>query len=117
MNGAFEMSNATPPVAIDVLELLPLPKVDGLVERQVRGVACVWCAATLTTATAADLGPRPARRAGSELKWFPRGCRPCVREAAQRVLEIHVGTCEQCVDDPLVCDTATELRRLTLEGR
>jgi hypothetical protein len=102
---------------VDTVALLPLPSLDRLTEQQVRGATCVWDGIALTTGNAVDLGPRPARRAGSTFQWFPRACPACVRTAAQRIHDLHTGTCEQCVDDPSLCEIRRALRHLALEGR
>lgn len=99
---------------VNPLELLALPKTSALSDAQLRGAHCAWCAAVLTAETALDLGERPAPNGGT---MFPRGCGSCVRSAAVRVFNLHPRTCEQCVDDPTVCDTRRGLRRLALEGR
>jgi hypothetical protein len=96
------------------LTLLPLPKVSGLSALQARGAACVWCQIRLTIETAVDLGERSGP--GNVLV-FPRGCQECVRAAALRTYGAHADTCEQCVDNPVLCDTRRALRRLALEVR
>ncbi len=100
-----------------VTDLLPLPPVSRLAEEQVRGAVCVWCALTLTGETAIDLGTRSGSFAGVTADWFPRSCRDCLKEAALREYGDHTGTCEQCVDDPALCDARRALHRLALEGR
>ncbi|WP_406200191.1 hypothetical protein OG331_25310 [Streptomyces sp. NBC_01017] len=97
------------------LDLLPLPRVTSLSGLQARGAACVWCQIGLTIETAVDLGERPPGPGGVTL--FPRGCRDCVRAAALRTYGVHADTCEQCVDNPTLCDTRRALRRLALEAR
>jgi hypothetical protein len=97
-----------------VLALLPLPKVSALSALQARGAACVWCQTQLTIETAVDLGERPEP---SGVTLFPRGCPDCVRAAALRTYGMHADTCEQCVDNPILCDTRRALRRLALEVR
>lgn len=99
---------------VGVRDILALPKTSGLSGEQRRGVNCVWCGIVLTPQTARDLGERPAPGGGS---MFPRGCPACVRSEAVRSYNIHSRSCEQCVDDPTVCDTRRGLRRLALEGR
>lgn len=100
--------------ATTVLDILPLPKTSLLSDAQLRGAQCAWCATVLTAETAHDLGERPAPNGGS---MFPRGCGQCVRTAAVRLYNLHSRSCEQCVDDPTLCDTRRGLRRLALEGR
>ncbi|MEV7401752.1 hypothetical protein AB0N93_15335 [Streptomyces sp. NPDC091267] len=56
-----------------------LPPLEALSTEQLRGAACVWCAAELTTPTAVDLGPRPEQE-GSSVFLFPRRCRACPKE-------------------------------------
>ncbi len=107
------MLGETAPSA-SVLELLALPHVPRLSDAQRRGTACVWCAVALAPDTARNLGARPAPDGG---QMFPRGCPNCIRGEALRVYGMHERTCEQCVDDPTVCDTRRALRRLALEGR
>lgn len=99
---------------VGALALLPLPRVSALTALQARGAACVWCQTRLTIETAVDLGERPAP---GGVTLFPRGCPDCVRAAALRTYGVHAGTCEQCVDDPTLCDTRRALRRLALEVR
>nr|WP_240981178.1 hypothetical protein [Streptomyces sp. N502] len=96
---------------------MPLPSLDGLTEQQVRGTACVWCETSITTATAVDLGQRRHRRLDGHYSTFPRACALCVRTAADEERPRHADSCEQCVDDAALCDTARALRRLALEGR
>lgn len=100
----------------EVLALLPLPSLDGLSEQQVRGKACLWCGVTLAAETAVDLGPRVTKRAGSEVRWFPRGCRKDTARQAMTALYDHAPQCEQCVDRPEGCETGAGLRRLTRGG-
>jgi hypothetical protein len=88
--------------------------VSALTALQVRGAACVWCATTLTIETAVDLGER---RGPGGVAVFPRGCNSCVRAAALRTYGVHTDTCEQCVDNPILCDIRRALRRLALEVR
>lgn len=102
------------PTSIDVLDLLPLPKTTTLTAEQLRGAVCAWCSSALTAETARDLGERPAPNGGV---MFPRGCPGCVRSQAVHVYNGHSRSCEQCVDDPTLCDTRRGLRRAALEGR
>lgn len=97
-----------------VLGLLTLPEPSDLTAAQLRGAVCVWCSNPLTAETARDLGERPAPDGGV---MFPRGCPKCVRSAAVRAYNTHPRSCEQCVDDPTLCDTRRSLRRTSLEGR
>lgn len=103
--------------ALDALALLTLPGFDSLVERQVRGAACVWDGIPLTSAAAVDLGPREVQQLDVERTWYPRGCRRCVHDVALRELHIHAPDCKLCgsttrLDD---CRTGTALRRLMRE--
>jgi hypothetical protein len=97
-----------------VLALLPFPRVSALSALQARGAACVWCQTLLTIETAVGLGERLGP---GGVTLFPRGCRACVRAAALRTYGVHADTCEQCVDNPILCDTRRALRRLALEVR
>ncbi|MFI7293934.1 hypothetical protein [Streptomyces sp. NPDC050121] len=96
----------------EALVLLPIPSLDGLVERQLRGYVCVWGGEELANATAVNLGPRQKKRLGSTYRIFPRACPACVREAAIRALREHDGMCEQCTDDASHCDTRRALEEL-----
>lgn len=109
--------NASTTPTIDVLAELPLPPVSRLADGQVRGAACVWCTIALTGETAIDLGTRNDSFAGVAAHWFPRSCRDCLKEAALQEYGDHTGTCEQCIDDPSLCETRRALRRLALDGR
>ena len=102
------------PTSVGVLDLLALPKTYTLSDAQLRGTVCVWCSRTLTAETARDLGERPAPAGGT---MFPRGCPDCVRSQAVRTYNGHSRSCEQCADDPTLCDTRRGLRRASLEGR
>jgi hypothetical protein len=55
---------------------IPRPR-DGLTATQVRGYACVWCAAVLDDATAFDLPPQPFRILDRVTRWYPRACPGC----------------------------------------
>lgn len=101
----------------DALLLLPLPSLDGLVERQLRGYVCVWGGEELANSTAVNLGPRRKKRLGGDYQIFPRACPACVREAAVRALREHDGMCEQCTDDASVCSTRCALEELRAAGR
>ncbi|MET7452550.1 hypothetical protein ABZT03_11750 [Streptomyces sp. NPDC005574] len=100
----------------EVLALLPLPSLDGLSEQQVRGKACVWCCITLPTGLAVDLGPRTTKRAGSEVRWFPRSCRQDTARQAMAALFDHAPGCAVCSGQPEGCATGAGLRRLTRGG-
>lgn len=55
-----------------------LPDPTKLAESQVRGAACVWCAADLTQEPfQADLGQQPYPGPGPRSYWFPRSCLQC----------------------------------------
>jgi hypothetical protein len=99
---------------IDAFALLAIPDPGTVSEAQVRGKACVWCAATLVAETAVDLGPRRKPVLDSSHQWFPRGCRTCTAAYALRALHDHAPRCEQCTDDPACCDAGRALRRLSL---
>lgn len=101
----------------DAPALLPLPSLDYMSERQLRGYVCVWGGEQLVNGAAVDLGPRRKKRLGGDYQIFPRACRTCAREAAIRVLRVHRGSCEQCTDDATVCDVRAALDRLAREGR
>jgi hypothetical protein len=96
------------------LALLTLPAVDKISEAQVRGKSCVWCAGTLTTATAVNLGPRRKAVLDSSYDWFPRGCKECTAPSALAALHEHAPRCEPCTDDPACCEIGRVLRRLSL---
>lgn len=94
-----------------------LPDPDGLSEPQVCGRACVWCAVALSNPTAVDLGERAVDAHGSSTHWFPRGCRPCVLLYVYRAQLDHTQSCEQCADDPALCNIGTVLRQVLKELR
>lgn len=94
--------------------LLPLPDMAALSDPQFRGAACAWCAVILSPATAVELGPRRIRLLDRHITARPRGCRTCVADRVPAVQEGHVGTCEQCVDNPSNCDTNRALRHLEM---
>lgn len=110
--------NTPPPhqTTADIGELLPLPKLDGLNEGQIRGAACVWCKGTLDNRTAVDLGARPDPRS-SGARWYPRGCLSCAAAAARRAYALHCRVCNTCAQDETACAVRRTLRRLALEGR
>lgn len=95
-------------------DLLPLPSLNDQSGQQQRGIACVWCAVTLATDTAVDLGPRLIRLLSNHVTMYPRGCRLCVAERIPAARQDHVAGCEQCVDAPGVCETARALRHLEM---
>ncbi|SEE69794.1 hypothetical protein SAMN05216532_8607 [Streptomyces sp. 2231.1] len=101
-------------IPADVLPLLPLPDLNALPDARARGAECVWSGEPLSTATAIDLGERPSPH-GTTL--FLRGCQPCTRRAVRAAHHAHPGTCEQCTDDPTLCETRRALRALALELR
>lgn len=98
--------------AVDARALLPIPSLDGLVERQLRGATCIWCGQDLTTDTAVDLGERRHKRLDGHYSTFPRGCRADVNRAAVQAMHDHAGSCEQCVDDRGACGEWMALVRL-----
>lgn len=99
------------------VQLLTLPSLDGLTQEQVRGASCIWCDATLDTATAVDLGERKHKRLDGHYSTFPRACRACVHTEAYRTILNHGGNCEQCADDLDSCKTGVGLRALMREYR
>jgi hypothetical protein len=109
-----ETASSTP---VDALALITLPPLDGLSEEQLRGAACIWCRAALTTDTAVDLGERRHRRLDGHYSTFPRACRPDARRALAGALRDHAGTCEQCADDTTICATRAALEQLAREAR
>jgi hypothetical protein len=105
-------STQEPSTAETGLALLVLPALDGLTVEQVRGASCIWCETPLTAETAVDLHERRHKRLDGHFSTFPRACRPCARAAADNALGIHLGGCEQCVDNIDRCATAAALRDL-----
>lgn len=102
------------------LEALGLPPLDGLHDAQVRGASCVWCSTgPLNAENAVDLGEQmsPLPGSASPMRWYPRACRPCIADRAQRGLFAHAPMCEQCVDEAGVCEVGRGLYRLVREGR
>ncbi|MGW0537793.1 hypothetical protein [Streptomyces sp. NPDC003032] len=89
---------------------IQLPDPAGLAEDQVCGRRCVWCAASLNTAIAVDLGARDVDAHGSGARWFPRCCRSCGHTHIYRALLDHTQSCEQCADDLTRCPDGTALR-------
>jgi hypothetical protein len=100
----------------EVTALLPVPNHRDMSDAQFKGTACVWCAITLSTETAFDLGQRRIRLLDGHITIFPRGCRTCTGEHANRTLQTHTQDCEQCVDDGRQCQTGMHLIRL-IRGR
>lgn len=90
--------------------LIPVPAVDSLSVAQTCGRACVWCAVTLATETAVELGRRSTPRFGAAFEWFPRSCLQCAAWHVYRVLIEHAQSCEQCADDPACCAEGSALR-------
>lgn len=115
--GTHHTSSAPILNALALLEL-ELPGIgSGLAPEQIRGAACVWCTAPLNAENATDFGARHGTFMGQSTIWYPRACRPCTNRAARTQYAAHPRTCEQCVDDPTLCDTQRALRRLALETR
>lgn len=108
---------SSPPSAAVLLASWELPAPSRLTAPQVRGAHCVWCNTRLDGATAVDLGQRFEAILGVFGRWFPRGCRPCTLTQALAAYKAHWGTCEQCTDDPTLCNTHRALRALALELR
>ncbi|WP_432021239.1 hypothetical protein [Streptomyces sp. 1222.5] len=106
------------PALVDVpahlMPLLPMPDLDAMPDARARGAECVWSGEALSTATAVDLGERPSPH-GTTL--FLRGCQPCTLRAVLDAHRAHPGTCEQCTDNPTLCETRRALRALALEMR
>ena len=104
---------------VEVLALLPLPDLDTRTDDQTRGRTCVWDSTPLIAETAIDLGERmsPLDGSASLMRWFPRACTTCVREAATAAIRDHTGTCEQCTDNAALCEIRAALEQLTREGR
>lgn len=96
---------------------LSLPAVGTRTPEQIRGAACVWCGTHLTGADAIGLGTRSGNFGGVITAWFPRGCAPCTLADVRKAFNVHPRTCEQCVDDPTLCEIRKDLRRLALEVR
>ncbi|MFD5266767.1 hypothetical protein [Streptomyces sp. NPDC058335] len=106
---------ADPPSAaatVDALAIISLPPLDGLAEEQLRGAACVWCGAGLTTDSAVDLGERRHKRLDGHYSTFPRGCPVDVTRAAVQALHDHAGSCEQCADAAEHCTVSLALYRI-----
>ncbi|MFD8396680.1 hypothetical protein ACFV2N_47975 [Streptomyces sp. NPDC059680] len=96
-----------------LLPLIPLPPLDVLPDARARGAECVWGGEPLSIATAIDLGERET----DGIHWFPRACRPCAHRAVLAARNDHPGRCEQCTDDPSLCETRQALHTLALELR
>lgn len=105
----------SPPSTAAVLAGLVLPAPARLSPPQVRGAACVWCATMVRGGTAVDLGQRYDRILGVPGRWFPRGCRACTKAVVDASVKEHEGTCEQCVDDPDLCETRSAMQALSVE--
>ena len=107
--------------SVEAIALLLLPEWADLSEPQVRGKACVWCAATLHNGSAVDLGTRRIPVLDGHLRTFPRACRPCTRAHIIKTEAAHRATCEQCVtaaasvEEATACDTAQALHHLLQE--
>ncbi|WP_435279395.1 hypothetical protein [Streptomyces sp. 1222.5] len=99
-------------VPAHLLPLLALPGLDELPDPRARGAECVWGGEALSTATAVDLGERPSPHG---MTLFLRGCQPCTLRAALDAHRAHPGLCEQCTDDPTLCEIRRALRALALE--
>lgn len=104
---------------VEIVALLPLPDLNTRTDDQTRGKTCVYDGIPLTPQTAVDLGERmsPLNGSTSLMRWFPRACPGCIREAAAGAVRDHAGRCEQCVDDASRCGTRMGLERLAREGR
>lgn len=90
-------------------EMLPIPGLPRLPIDQVHGRACAWCGSKEQGALR-PLGARvltTAYQVGNVCN--PRGCVPCVRREALRVLTIHKGTCPRRE----YCPAHTALERLS----
>jgi hypothetical protein len=109
-------SRETTASTLEASRLLPVPDHDDLTDAQFKGTACVWCRTPISTDTAVDLGQRRAQIRDGHITVSPRACRPCTAERIPAALGQHTATCEQCVDIPFGCDTATALRQLALEA-
>ncbi|MFH9431173.1 hypothetical protein ACH4JZ_23160 [Streptomyces sp. NPDC017615] len=84
-----------------------LPPSETLSDYRLRGRTCVWCGIPLTAETAfLDFGQLPMSQG-----WFPRACRPCTGERAERAFREH----GQCAAEP--CALARGLGRLRREGK
>jgi len=111
------MSVAEPAADHTAVALLPLPDWVDLSDHQVRGAACVWCAAPLASGAVVDLGARRIKASDGTISVFPRACRRCVAEHALHALHDHAPLCERCVDDASNCDTGKALWRVIREAR
>ncbi|GAA1925953.1 hypothetical protein GCM10009837_59190 [Streptomyces durmitorensis] len=80
---------------------------------QTCGRACVWCAVTLSTETAIELGSRSQ----GGFTWFPRSCRLCAVVAAHKAHLEHSLKCLRCYDNPARCSDGQELRQTLKEAR
>ncbi|MEE1791837.1 hypothetical protein PUR28_13830 [Streptomyces sp. BE308] len=62
-----------------------LPAPEAMADAQLRGAACVWCAAPLGTDLGIDLGEqRVAPATGAAFSWFPRECVDALACSARR---------------------------------
>ncbi|MDQ1037288.1 hypothetical protein QFZ75_003704 [Streptomyces sp. V3I8] len=82
------------PGFVDAAGMLPVPKIHTRREDQREGRACVWCGHR--QATLAPLGPRLSADHGLLTRWTPQACSVCIHLHANRVLQIHVGICQEC---------------------
>ncbi|OON81945.1 hypothetical protein [Streptomyces tsukubensis] len=57
-----------------------LPRLSELSERQIRGAACVWCAADLVAGQDVDLGEQRCLWLSYKASWFPRACPHCAEQ-------------------------------------
>ncbi|GAA5075713.1 hypothetical protein [Streptomyces similanensis] len=97
-----------------VVNVLGLPKLAGIPDRQARGAHCLWCDwGPLTTETAVDLGEHMA----DGVTAFPRACRRCAGRRAHRGMFDHHPDCETCRTTEAGCEIGRALYRLAREGR
>ncbi|MFD4569398.1 hypothetical protein ACFWOX_34175 [Streptomyces sp. NPDC058467] len=111
------MATTTSASLDETLAILHLPSLDELTEQQVRGQACVWDGVPLSGLPAVHLGSRTTKRAGGEVRWYPRGCPRCIGKQAHRALLDHASSCEQCADEASRCGIGRGLYRLMREHR
>ncbi|MEU6768107.1 hypothetical protein ABZ916_37095 [Streptomyces sp. NPDC046853] len=78
---------------------------------QTCGRACVWCAATLATESAVELGSRTTHRFDTDFTWFRRSCRSCAVGRAYLALLDHTQKCGRCSGNPARCQEAHILRQ------
>ncbi len=79
------------------------------------GRRCVWCAASLNTATAVDLGERTIDAHGSGARWFPRCCRDCGYRRLFAAFKKHANGCKQCSTSLPWCLQGQTLFRAALD--